>query len=35
MIVFNVTLTNLIVWVLGNLIVWLGLLEPLADALGR
>jgi hypothetical protein len=33
MIVFNVTLTNLIVWLLGNLIVWLGLLEPLAGAL--
>jgi hypothetical protein len=32
-IVLNVVLTNLVALLLGNLIVWLGLLEPLADAL--
>ncbi|UCC15290.1 MAG: hypothetical protein JSW21_04960 [Gammaproteobacteria bacterium] len=32
-IVVNLVLTNLIVLLLGNLIVWFGLLEPLADAL--
>ena len=33
MIVLNVVLTNVVALLLGNLIVWLGLLEPLADAL--
>jgi protein-S-isoprenylcysteine O-methyltransferase Ste14 len=33
MIVISLALTNLITLLLGNLIVWIGLLEPLADAL--